>query len=198
MAESIQKFIADYSVIMLVITMIFAILQCFLGYRLLKVWVAIIGFIIGFLLGLIITMAVGSNIPAWLPFVIGIGAGIVMALVAYKLYLVGVFIYAALLVFGLVYQIPVSGKNWQIVLLVAAIAAGIAAGILAVRFSRPLIILFSAVGGAGNFTVALAGLVPAISSNQIAFWGILAAMALVGFIIQMTTTRGIDHRNTGK
>ena len=63
------------------------------------------------------------------PAVIGLVAGIVLALVAFRLYIVGVFLYCGFMAFSAVQTISVpEGQGWNILLIVLGVAAFLGAG----------------------------------------------------------------------
>jgi hypothetical protein len=187
--DLLNNFFTGFGQVILVFTVAIALLQCFFGYRLLKAWVAIIGFLVGFVIGFGVAMYnIGGE--AYLPAVIGIVAGILLALVAFKLYLVGVFIYCGAIAFSAVQTIPFpENQTWDIVLIVLGVIAFLVAGILAVRFSRPCIIAVTAISGAFNAVDALKTPVAALGENE--GLKILAGVALaaLGIVIQFLTTK---------
>ena len=67
------------------------LLQCFAGYKLIKISIAISSFITGFSLGFTLTYA-QFDPQSYLPAVIGLGTGVFLAFLGFKLYLAGVFI----------------------------------------------------------------------------------------------------------
>jgi hypothetical protein len=82
----------------------FGALFCFMGYKLFKFIIAVIGFIAGFLIGIFAVLTVGSwivgadpsssdqEIIEWVALGVGILFGILVALVSWWFYIVGIFI----------------------------------------------------------------------------------------------------------
>lgn len=160
---------------------LFALANCFFGYKLQKVWIALIGFLIGLVGGFAAGMALGLEAgPALL---VGVALGLVLGLVAFKIYRVGIF----LLSFGAVYTmfyalIPISWVG-----IVVGIAGGILAGILAVKFLRPVIILTTGIGYGLSAGQMLLSLFKVTSLAVILPVG--AALALAGILVQFKTTK---------
>ena len=114
---------------------------------------------------------------------VGVALGLVLGLVAFKIYRVGIF----LLSFGAVYTmfyalIPISWVG-----IVVGIAGGILAGILAVKFLRPVIILTTGIGYGLSAGQMLLSLFKVTSLAVILPVG--AALALAGILVQFKTTK---------
>ena len=114
MLDSITKLLAQLSAVFLVLSLITGIIQCFFGYRLLKFWITLFGFLLGFLLGYGISGQLVSDSAA-VPVLAGIAAGLLAGFLAFKIYLLGVFVFCGLLGFYLVSVIPFpSGDGWTV------------------------------------------------------------------------------------
>lgn len=115
--------------------LLFGILNCFLGYKLLKLWVALCGFFTGFTVGIILLgQLTEKNQIIWWG---SLGTGAVCGLIAYEIYLVGVFVLGWLMTvsagFSLGRIFPASDKE-KIFLLVLGAVVGIIVGVLLVKF----------------------------------------------------------------
>ena len=190
--EQVQQILNSISgksaTILLVISIVIAFLQCFFGYRLLRIWTAVIGFAIGFFLGWLITNLV-ADAGNWVPVIVGVICGVLLALVAFKLYLVGVFIYVLVIVYQAIQRIPFDAKLPAWVSIVAGIVIGILAGLLAVKFSRPLIILVTGVTGSVNGIGGLASLIPALAAYQVLRIVLILVLIVLGMLVQFKTTK---------
>ena len=187
--SAVSNIMTEFSQVVMVFTVAIALLQCFFGYRLLKIWVAIIGFLLGFALGFGISVTLMKG-EAYIPAVIGIVAGILLALVSFKLYLVGVFLFCGFIAFGAVRTIPVPDEAvWKTVLIVLAVVAFVVAGILAVKFSRPCIIAITAVSGAFHAVHGLQTFVPVLASNPALGMVTAIVIAALGIAVQFITTK---------
>ena len=189
MFDMIQGIVDEVNQVLVIFTIAFCLLQCFLGYKLLKIWVSVIGFLAGFSLGFVLTSLAWKS-DAYLPAAVGIAAGVALALLAFKLYLAGVFLFCGCIAFGAVRNLPFpSGEAWKIGGLVLALVAFLAAGLLAVKFSRPCIIAISAVTGAVNAVHSMQTPLPELAANASMALALTAALAILGILIQFLTTR---------
>lgn len=191
--ESIQRTIDLVVTITSVITGVLALLQCFFGYRLLRFWVTVIGALIGFAAGFGITMSVtgGDRIP--IAIVVGIVGAILIGLLSFKLYLVGVFLFCGLLAAGAVLGLLYARSS--VLAIILAVAAFILAGILSVKFQRLVIIVITAVTGAINAVAAFGRVIPELAfGGQTSLIAILILVVL-GMLVQFTTTRDKKKRH---
>lgn len=129
------------------------LLNCFFGYRLFIVIVAIIGLLLGASLGIMIGNWVGGNMAmAMLAVVLGlIGAWASVSAYYAFIIVVGAFGFALLAAF-------VSGLYSENVSIWLAIAAGLIGGLLALRLQRVIIIVATAGQGALASVLAVAAL----------------------------------------
>ena len=172
--------------IVLVFGVCFYLVETWFGYRFMKALVAIVGFFAGFTIGFVIAMRLYQK-DAYIPAVAGILVGILLALVAFKLYLVGVFLYCGSIAAGAVAQLPINGEYWLKLVLCAA--AFIVVGILAVRFARLAIILITSISGAFGAVNLLRTPVVQLDSNLLLRLAVIAAIAVSGILIQQLTAK---------
>lgn len=159
-----------------------ALASCFFGYRLMKFWIACTGFILG---------AAISHFCArifidteWIIWVVTLVIGAIVAMVAFNLYLAGVFILCGGLTYLVVYQIFKPAQWWAI--LICVIAAFLV-GTLAVTFVRPVTILSTAIQGGVS---AMGSMLPFFKvENSMVIMGAGLVVAVVGIIFQFATTR---------
>ena len=144
------------------VLLVFGVLNCILGYRLLRFWMMLFGFVIG----------------------AGIGLGIVLAVIVFLSYKAGIFVLGAGL--GMSVAIYVLHPTSSLVFFLC-ILAGVLLGSLAMKWAREVIIVgTSLMGGAmaGVSAAKLGGLadIP---------YGILLSIgfALLGMLIQFATNR---------
>jgi len=130
---------------------------CFLGYRLVKVVLAVCGFAVGAMLGFVVANAAGAtNEVALIAALLGAVIGAVLSAAVYKF---GIFLLGAAAGAGLGSMLGSSlGGNGQAI---AAVAGAVLVGVLAVVAQRVVIILTTAFGGswlaARGGTALLAG-----------------------------------------
>lgn len=175
--------------IILVFSVAFYLAEAYMGYRCIKVMVAIAGFFVGFLVGFIMTIRFYQQ-DAYLPTVIGIIAGILLALVAFRLYLIGVFIFCGATAAGAVAKLPIPSEGGGTILrIVLCIAAFVIVGILAVKFSKLCIIVITAVTGAVNAGNLLCTPFPVMAENILIRIAVIAVIAISGILIQKLTSK---------
>lgn len=189
MTEIWREFITEFGQVLLIVSVALALLQCFFGYRLLKVWVAVVGFALGFAVGFTVSaLLIGGD--AYIPAAIGIVVGILAALIAFKLYLAGVFLLCGASSFLVVQSLPFPyTEAWGIVLVVLGMIAFIVVGILAVKFARPCIILVTAISGASQAVDGLRAPVEQLAENAWMGWAAVAVLAVLGIVVQFKTTK---------
>lgn len=162
--------------------LVFALLTCFLGYRLHRVWITLSFAFVGFWGGALLCMfipGISSTVALWIGLAVAIGAGFL----SHRLFAVGLFCYNAWLIFSLVYELTAPLlPGWACTLL--ALALGIVAGILVLRFKMVVTISTTCVSGA--FTAAPMLLrVTGFSDNQILFYTLAVLLALGGAAVQL-------------
>lgn len=129
-----------------IITLIAAVITCFFGYRLNKTLIAVMGLIIGFNLGL--TYLPNVITDQTIIYVVSAVIAILAGLISYNLYLVGVFLLCAIAVYILCENLGLDSNIQTLV----GMLAGLIAGILGVKFTRPLMIISTSLGGASLLT----------------------------------------------
>lgn len=175
--------------IYIVFAVAFYLLECYMGYRLIKGFSAVVGFILGFVIAFSIAAGMYTS-DAYIPAIIGICAGIGLALVAFKLYLVGVFIYCGAVASSAVLRLPLSQTgSTGVLLIVLCIAAFVVVGILAVKFSRMCIIAVTSVTGAINAANLLREPLVLIDTNVVLRIAVIALIAVTGILVQRLTTK---------
>ncbi len=174
--------------VILVIAMIFYLCQCLFGYKLLKFSCAFVGFILGLFLGYYIGKSL-IGLPDFWPWIIGVILGILLLLIAFKIYLVGVFILVFIMAASLAYYIPFpEGDVWKVVSIIIAVAIGILAAVLAVRFNKIVIILFTSIMGSVNCITNFNHLTGYLSVTTM-YYVVIAILALVGIVLQLSMNR---------
>lgn len=175
--------------ITLVFAVAFYLVECFMGYKAIKWLVAIVGFILGFFIGFSIACGMYTN-DFYIPTVIGIAAGIGLALVAFKLYLVGVFIFCGAVASRAVASLPFGDDQTQSILkLILCLAVFVVVGILAVKFAKFCIIAITAVTGSINAINHLKTPIVILDENMILRIAFIALLAIVGILIQKATNK---------
>ena len=186
LAEKIET----YATIFLLFEVIFGALNCFFGYKLLKFWMAVCGFIIGATGGFLIAarFLTERNIV----FGITAAAGIVGSVLAYQIYLVGVFFLGWMMsvaaVIAFVRSLPIGDKE-KLVVIAAGVLLGLIVGVLIVKFARPSIILVTGISG-GISTATAAFSLLKLEQPVLVVTGAGILLAIVGIMVQFLTTPG--------
>ena len=163
--------------------LVFGLLNCVLGYRLLRFWVMLFGFVAGALGGYFIVrhLQVQEKI-----YYLGamIGLGIIVAVVAFLIYKAGIFLLAAVLgaTASIYFLRPTSSAVFFLCLLIGAVL-----GFLSVKFSKEVIIsATSLMGGAiAGLSLGKLGALPEIPYGL----GMAAGFAVLGMLVQFVTNK---------
>ena len=131
------------TVAVLAATIVVGLLIGFLGWKIVRVWAALAGFVLGFIMGVLISAFAGLSGTGVL--VAGFITAVVLAVLAAVLYRVGVFLIVLLSVCSLAIQIldPQNGILLAVCLVIALVAA-----ILSVRYVSVLTIFVTGIYGA--------------------------------------------------
>lgn len=165
------------------VVLVFGLLNCILGYRLLRFWMMIFGFLLGAAAGLFGVYQAGVGNKSF--YVVGmVGAGILLAIIAFAIFKAGIFIMGAGIGLLLTVYIihPTTSFTFFICLLV-----GVGIGVLALKFEREVIIVGTSILGGVLSGFATAKLV---KMEEIPF-GIIFSIgfALVGMLIQFAINK---------
>lgn len=181
LGDALVGFTQGAGQVFLVFGAVFALLNCFLGYKLVRLWSALAGFAIGWILVFAVTMRFWDN-PG-LCAVLGIVGGVALGAAAYFIYKAGVFLFCFFLaVFFCAAFVP----GWPGV--AAGVVVGLVVGILAMKFMREVLILTSAWSGGMN---AANSLLPVFGCSWVpAVWIVGVALAAAGIFVQWKATGG--------
>ena len=183
------EYLGTALMVLAIVTIVIGLIQCFLGYKLMKLCFAIAGFFLGGTIGVLACSAADLKSVS-ITAIVGLICAILGAIMLFKLYRIGVFlldgILAFLLCMLLLYSINSAGDP-STMLLISGVAA-VVVGILGVIFIRPVTIFFTSVSGgiqAGHGIIAL------VLGSLTSIWGIVAGvvLAILGMIVQFKTTK---------
>jgi hypothetical protein len=188
------------------IGILFGLVAAFAGYRLFLLLLPIWGFIAGFVLGAQALQAIFgtgflTNVTSW---IVGLIVGIIFGALAYLFYILGVAILAGSIGYalgaGIVFAI---NPSWNLLaFLVGVVVAVVVAGlVIMLNIQKWIVILLTAIGGAGAVLVAVLVLLGQVSLSEIGQNGVLGrwednwmwflaglALAVAGFIVQARST----------
>lgn len=152
-------------------------LGCFLGYKLMRLWIVIGGALGGFVTGYYIAMNYTDN--DLIGAVAGILSGIILAMIAYNIYLIGVFLLCGVL--GLLLSSMVIQPNSSMMFFICVVI-GVITAVLSVKFVRPMIILTTSFQG--GLTMASGIVVLCALDNELFMAGIGVAIGIFGCLVQ--------------
>ena len=161
-----------------------ALLTCFFGFRLRRLWYSLLVFALGALLGFAVSRLFLPE-KLWICLLIGLAVGLLAAGFTFRIYKAVVFVLAFGCVFSLVGE--VLGDLYPVAAVIAAVVLGVIAGVLAARFHRWVIILVTGVSGGWRAASLLGRAVPSMTAQTVLI--VAGALAAAGIIFQFVTTR---------
>lgn len=165
------------------VILVFGILNCILGYRLLRFWMMVGGFLVGGGLAFIIVRTMGTQEKSMM-MIAALVTGIIFAVIAFLIYKAGVFILAAGIGWALsIYFLhPTSSASFF-----ACILIGVALGSMAVKYCREVLIVSTSLIGGVMAGVSLAKL------GDLADFpyglGMSVGFAIIGMLIQFAINK---------
>ena len=181
--ESFNHLASAIVALMCVPALIYGILECFFGYKIMKILFAIQGFFLGFLVGAGFAYLMGLNSVGPIVLCCLIFA-ILGAMLLYKFYLIGVFLSNASMVF--LVGLLIGGTDESN--LIAWAVIGVIVGVLAVKFVRIWVIAVTGIVGGLSAGTALMGLLEVYKTGPALLAGIV--LAVLGILYQWKTTDG--------
>ncbi len=181
--------------IAVIISLVFGIVYCFFGYKAIRVCAAIYGALIGIIAGSAIVRQFALQSPVSL--IVVIGLAVLLALLGFFLFRVGVFIVVLLGVAGIVYPLLQSRTTLeQLIMSIIALAAGLVAAILAVIYMKPVVIVLSAFMGAQTISSTIFTYLVHIrwsrSLELLVVLAVFVLFAVIGMVYQFASTRHMD------
>lgn len=181
----LSDFFANVGTIGIAVSLLFSVAGCFFGYKLMKFWIAVAGFVLGFVLGDVICALLKVE-SFGIFFLIGTVAGIVLAILSFQLYKAGIFLLGAVLGGGITLLVLGAATWWYIL---AAVFVGIAVGALAMVAVKPVVIFSSAFSG-GLSALQAAGALFGFAAGYptvVTIGGIM--LAILGMVVQFITNK---------
>lgn len=170
---------------LLAVSAVIAVLNCFLGYRLLKLWVTLVGFVIGAVIGYFATVEYVNNIG--IAILTGLLGGMLIGFLAFRVYLLGVFLISFVLVFSMFLRIQADSETLMLLVLGGGLIVALAVGIAAVKFVRPAVIIITGISGglgaASDFLMLMK------DKEPVHVLGAGVILAVSGILVQFLTTR---------
>ncbi len=132
--------------IMVAILIVFGLVCAFFGYRLVRLLIALQGFLVGGIASLII-LSQTTELAGWPLVLICVAIGLVLGALSYFLFRLGLFLLAGVAAFLVIGGVLGSFMTNFTVCCALAVGGGVVVGILALVFTRPVIIIATACGG---------------------------------------------------
>lgn len=190
--DSISNFLyqldSTYKIVGAVISLIIALLGCFFGFKLSKLFMSFTGLIVGAIAGYLV--ATQFLHVTGTPVIIGIIIGaILLAMMAYWIYRAGIFI----LCFGLSFMaaasiLPFTGD----IQFFLSTVIGFIVGSLALKFIRPVIIITSAIvcgSSAAGLLLTVCSYMNIYTFSSISSAGLAVILCVLGILVQFLTTK---------
>lgn len=132
--------------IIIVALIVFGIVCAFFGYRLVRFLVALQGFLVGSIAALLILSQV-SELAGWPLVLVCLVIGLAVGALSFFVFRLGLFLLAGIAGFLVIGGLLGTFMTNFAVMCVLAAIGGVAIGVLAVIFTRPIIIVATAFGG---------------------------------------------------
>lgn len=171
------------------VTIVGGFISCFLGYKLLKIWIAIIGFVIGMALGYFLSYKHVSNMA--IPILIGFLVGLLIGFVAFRIYKMGVFLIAFVTTVTFFGQLLAHYNEPAWIWLILTLVLASVAAVVALKFVKPVIIISTALNGAASVVIGVFWLMKIDAEYMLLLSAIL--LAIVGVIVQFLTNKNTKH-----
>ena len=164
-----------------VINIVIGIIVLLAGYKLNKALISLCGFIFGYqLLGSIVS---NMDLTNGIVIALSIVGGIIFATFSFKLYLFGIFIAIFLAVFSIC-EMTIAIDNLKFII---SIVVGIIAGILGIKFTKPIFIIMTSLSGGFlivNYLLQLFNL-----NSWIVFFIFGIVISMIGMKVQFNTNK---------
>ncbi len=188
--------IEQNNLIVIITALVIALLYVFFGYKLLRVYISLLGFLIGVALGIVICAVFDlSNTTAVI--VIICVCAVALAALGFWLYKAGLFVMILLSLFPIILSIVSEFTTIQPVFMwIGSILFALVLAILAIFFVRPVVIIVTAFsGGLSIANLIINSLLPEIAQvntvdgARIFMLIIGAVIAVLGIYFQFVTTK---------
>ena len=188
--------IEQNNLIVIITALVIALLYVFFGYKLLRVYISLLGFLIGFALGIVICAVFDlSNTTAVI--VIICVCAVALAALGFWLYKAGLFVMILLSLFPIILSVVSEFTTVEPVFMwIGSILFALVLAILAIFFVRPVVIIVTAFsGGLSIANLIINSLLPEIAQvntvdgARIFMLIIGAVIAVLGIYFQFVTTK---------
>lgn len=174
-----------WGVFMSAIGVILSTLACFVGYRVQKLWIGVLGFVIGAVGGSYAALHFVDN--SVVEMLIAIVAGFFVAVIAISIYMIGLILECFFFGFALAGMVVPEIVTDEQVLLIVCAAIGLVAMILGIIFTKYGVIVLTAVFGGiklADYALCLLGM-----QDVMIFMIAAGVLSALGILVQILTTR---------
>ena len=164
-----------------VINIVIGIIVLLAGYKLNKALISLCGFIFGY--QLLESIVSNMDLTNGIVIALSIVGGIIFATFSFKLYLFGIFIAIFLAVFSIC-EMTIAIDNLKFII---SIVVGIIAGILGIKFTKPIFIIMTSLSGGFlivNYLLQLFNL-----NSWIVFFIFGIVISMIGMKVQFNTNK---------
>ncbi len=164
-----------------VINIVIGIIVLLAGYKLNKALISLCGFIFGY--KLLESIVSNMDLTNGIVIALSIVGGIIFATFSFKLYLFGIFIAIFLAVFSIC-EMTIAIDNLKFII---SIVVGIIAGILGIKFTKPIFIIMTSLSGGFlivNYLLQLFNL-----NSWIVFFIFGIVISMIGMKVQFNTNK---------
>lgn len=184
-----------YKMVGSVIALIFALIGCFFGYKLSRLFMSITGFIAGAILGQMVASQF-LHVEGFASVLCIILGGAIIAALAFWIYRIGIFILCFTLAFSAAGTLFSFEGDIQFFV---NIIAGLIVGVLAVKYMRPVIILTSAIVCGSSAAGLLPGVMEYMGITTLSSMNSSAtltlALCVLGIAVQFLTTKNPEKKS---
>ena len=169
------------------VTLVIGVLNCFLGYRLMKAWIGLAGFVLGAALAYSLASHYTRNSLVQIGAIVAIG--LPMGLAAFHIYRLGVFLLCTGIgatAASVVLQ-PQDSLKFLICLVI-----GVLLGFLGMAFVKPTVILSTSLGGGFSIASALAAILKREGEMKILILG--TALFAAGIVVQALSAKNQEEK----
>ncbi len=188
LTDSVASYVSGNEMTISIAVIVLAVLTCFFGVKIFRIWMALIGFLTGCVIGFYIPVN-ALQLSVGVGLIAGLIVGIVLAVISAKIYVISV-MFASWLFSATAMVVILQPKTWLWMLVCAGI--GIIPALISLKFAEPMVII--ATGMFGGITVAAKGAELLGFSEQIIVWIIGLVAACFGIMVQFI----LEGRKQGK
>ena len=188
LTDSVASYVSGNEMTISIAVIVLAVLTCFFGVKIFRIWMALIGFLMGCVIGFYIPVN-ALQLSVGVGLIAGLIVGIVLAVISAKIYVISV-MFASWLFSATAMVVILQPKTWLWMLVCAGI--GIIPALISLKFAEPMVII--ATGMFGGITVAAKGAELLGFSEQIIVWIVGLVAACFGIMVQFI----LEGRKQGK